>query len=85
MRRDKIIGIILLVTGFVVTPFYLMLAFYPSEVLKFLGFHVGPNTGWETRIYCGLIPAVILVSFFLITGAWMGLNALMSSLKKDST
>lgn len=85
MRRDKIIGLSLIIIGFTVTPFYLMLVFYPGQVLGFLGFPVDFNTGWEMRIYCALIPVVIGVTFILVAGTWMGLNALMSTSKKDNT
>lgn len=84
MRRDRAIGFSLIIIALTVTPFYLLLVSYPWQVLEFLGISVNANTGWEIRIYCAVIPIGIIFTFFLVVGAWMGFNILMSPSEEES-
>lgn len=74
LRRDKAIGIFLIIICLVVLPVYLLLIFYPAQVLYFFGASVDGSSGTQVRVYASLIPVVIGVVFLLLAGAWVGIS-----------
>lgn len=84
LRRDKVVGLVLIILGVVVLPIYLLLAFYPTEFLTFLGLPTDGSTGIETRVYAALIPVVIGVTFLLLAGTWVGLSMITTRLSNEN-
>jgi hypothetical protein len=74
LRRDKTIGLTLIIIGIIVLPIYLLLIFYPAEFLHFFGVPVDGSTGIQVRVYAALIPVAIGVVFMLLAGAWIGVS-----------